>query len=91
MTYALIALELLTIAAFLWFLREERYQHARDLAQQAKDHEIERDKLLNRIQAPELAVAQTWVDPDPEPKHIPLEDDDQMTDYFRDRRLNGGT
>jgi hypothetical protein len=47
------------------------------------DHE--RQLLLNRIQAPEIAVAQAQVaEADGEPKHIPFDDDKAWEDFVEE-------
>jgi hypothetical protein len=49
-----LAVLLLVVAGFLWFLRDERERNAQVLADQALLFEQERSELLTRIQHPQL-------------------------------------
>jgi hypothetical protein len=67
----------LLIAGFLWFLR--------DLLSR---HDAERAKLLNRIQKPELAVAQSLEPPSLEPPFVPFDDDEAYHAYRESREAH---
>lgn len=74
--YVLAAGYPLLLAAFLWFL-----------AKREQAHDSERARLLNRIQKPELAVAQSIApqEPDLTPAFVPYDDDKAYFDYAETR------
>lgn len=76
MTVILAAGYPLLIGCFLWFLRDLLARH-----------DAERAKLLNRIQKPELAVAQSIApsEPDLTPAFVPYDDDKAFHDYAERR------
>jgi hypothetical protein len=65
MSLALVVALLIVVVAFLIVIdRKDRR------------HDIERQVLLNRIQAPDVAVAQTFgIEPSSEPLYVPVDDD----------------
>ena len=58
------------IAIFLAFTRE--------LISKQRERE---DRLLNRIQAPQVAISQSLSEPDPEPAFVAFDDDDAYHKY----------
>lgn len=75
-TYVLAAGYPLLIGGFLWFLRDLLARH-----------DAERATLLNRIQKPELAVAQSIApqEPDLTPAFVAFDDDKAYFDYAETR------
>lgn len=71
MDYMLAVLALCLISALIY----ERHQARAERAELLERFNAERQVLLNRIQAPETAVAQT-IQPTPGKKHVPFDDDD---------------
>lgn len=53
-----------------------------------RDHAKERDTLLNRIQAPQTAVAQSMPDPTPEAKFVVPDDDQDFWTVYDDRKVS---
>jgi hypothetical protein len=83
MTY-LFALALPVIAALLWLLHQERKERTRLL----NDARTERQQLLNRIQAPEVAVGQSLEPDGPvERGWVNYDDDDDLAKELA--RLDG--
>ena len=73
----LLVLYALTLTAFLWMLRDQSKQHVAQLEEQANAHHEETMHLLNRIQAPSIAVAESLSpEDDGELQYIPFDDDD---------------
>ena len=75
MTYILAAGYPLLLVGFLWFLSKRE-----------QAHDSERARLLNRIQKPELAVAQSIAgEPDLSPTFVPYDDDKAYHEYAETR------
>jgi len=71
MIYALAALNLTIVFGHFMAIRAERSYWAGLLAQQSKDAHAREDKLLNRIQSPEVAVYES-VEPAPGPDYVSM-------------------
>jgi hypothetical protein len=74
---------LLRVSASLGYERENvLIDRERDILERARERE---DQLLNRIQAPQIAVAQSLPHSD-EPGYISSFDDEALADYERERQ-----
>lgn len=83
MLYLSFALNAVLVALYVW----ERIDSQRRLDRYRAEAASREISLLNRIQAPELAVTQTFPDdPDPEPTYLPVDDTphaDNVWDLFQ--------
>lgn len=86
MTYALISLLAVNLALCV-SLCIVVGKHATQVAEMMATHRVERTELLNRIQAPTVAVAQSMPESAPA-QHVPLDDDEGFWES-RKERLNG--
>jgi hypothetical protein len=89
LTYLAIGLAVLwagTIVAFVWYVRERDRHDYTEREALFERHSQERRELYQRIQAPQLAVAQASVTPtDGTPKYINPEDDEAIGEYLESR------
>jgi hypothetical protein len=75
---------IIPICVFGFLLYAQGRSHAAELERRDKRE----DTLLNRIQAPEVAIAQSAPDPSPEALYLPM-DDDAAHDAYVESRSNG--